>query len=72
MTVKDLHLLAGELLRLSQSRLDQDGATPHSQSAKPQMALLVAGEILCLPVAPKMGVHHPGVQRTSHPTGTMA
>lgn len=72
MTVKDLHLLGGELQHLSQSRQDQDGVTPHSHSVKLRMALLVAGEILCLPVVPRMGVPHPGDQRTSHPAGTMA
>lgn len=42
-TVKDHHPLAGEPLHLSQYRLDQGGASPHSHLAKPQMALPVAG-----------------------------
>lgn len=72
MTVKDYHPLAGEPLHLSQSRLDQDGGTPHSHTAKPRMALPVAGETLCLPVVLEMEAHNPGGLRTRHPAGMMA
>lgn len=71
-TVKDYHPQAGEPLHLSLSRLDQDGGTPHSHSAKHQMALPVAGVTPCLPMVLEMEAHHPGVLRTSHPVGMMA
>lgn len=71
-TVKDHHPLAGEPLRLSLSKLDQDGGTPHSHAAKRRMALPVAGVTLCLKMVPEMEAHHPGVLRKSHPVGTMA
>lgn len=71
-TVKDHHPLAGEPLHLSQYRLDQGGGSPHSRLTKPQMALPVAGQTLCLPVVLEMEVHHPGVLRTRHPVGMMA
>ncbi len=71
-TVKDRHRLAGVPLPLSQSRLDQDGGILRSHSAKPRMALAVAGETLCLPVVPEMEAHQPGVVRKKHPVGMMA
>lgn len=74
MTVKGHLPLAGEPLHLSQCSMDQDGGTPHSHTAKPQMeiALPVAGETLCLPVILEMEELHPGVLRTRNPAGMMA
>ncbi|KAF3852269.1 hypothetical protein F7725_005624 [Dissostichus mawsoni] len=73
-TVKGYHPLAGEPIHLSLPRLDQDGGTNHSHTARRQMALVVpvAGANLCLPMFLETEANHPGVLRTSHPVGTMA
>lgn len=70
--MKDRPPLAGEPLHLSLPKLDQDGGTSHSRTAKHQMALPVAGVNLCLPMVPEMEAHHPGVLRKNRPVGTMA